>query len=343
MTNEDIIKRLENLTLPDITLENHRRELKASLLKEYTLIQAIYDRSGLFGWLRACLSFWRTVITKRRVWVVAVPVVVVLATVLTLHLSGSFLGVSDVIAKAYAATERIESYRMVSEGYTKSEYTDNEPILLSHYEAEYASLSRYHIIYHGVTITSEMIIIENQVYIKGDVFGPYSPEQVAEGLPSKDQTLEILDLLINIEKLKDEYIDDTLCYHYRGTIDMDKYLEMFRPKFLELMESSWGWMDKDESEKEEEIEESWTKLEERMRRDEITWDVWIGKDDYLMRQADSVVRPLSDPLDVNKELINTWKYSDFHEKIIINPPLTETGELEEGWTEMSMDNFSWLK
>jgi hypothetical protein len=344
MTNEDIIKRLESVTLPDVTLESHRRELEASLLKEYASVQALYDRKGFVGWLRAGQSLWKSVHVSRKVWVVAVPAVAILVTVLTLHLSGSFLGVSGVIAKAYAATERIESYRIVSDAYTRSAYTDYENILVGHSEAEYASPSRYHQVYQGTSISSEMIIIDNKVYIKGETMRPQTPEQVTESLPSKEQTLEGLESLANIEELKDEYIDDTLCYHYRGTIDMDKYLEKYLSRLIEQMESSWGWVDElEEFDLEEEIEESIANVEERWRRDEIICDYWISKDDYLVRQADWVRRPLSDPLEVNKELIITSKYSDFNEDIIINPPLTETGELEEGWYEMSMENFSWLK
>lgn len=69
MTNEDLIKRLENMTLPDISLESHRRELRASLLNEYALIQAQYGRIGLFGWLQSWPSVWRTVLITSTVWV----------------------------------------------------------------------------------------------------------------------------------------------------------------------------------------------------------------------------------------------------------------------------------
>jgi len=36
------------------------------------------------------------------------------------------------------------------------------------------------------------------------------------------------------------------------------------------------------------------------------------------------------------EITSIYKYSDFNENIIINPPLTETGELLEGWSVTSL-------
>jgi hypothetical protein len=287
---------------------------------------------------------------KLRRWLrpalVGIPIIAILATALILQLTGLFISPSGVLSKAHAAMERIESYRVVGNQYKRSAYTENEIVLSYHLEAEYASTSKYHIIrYMPLDFSSsEMIVIDNQVYFRGDALRPSTPEQVAEGLPSKDQTLEMLDWLINLEQLKDEYVDDTLCFHYRGTADIDKlleivrlkYLEMVRLNLLDLMEA--GLVDKDDAEKEKEFEESVEKMmpgiEERMRRREFVLDYWIGKDDYLIRQVETVDRGLSDP--INMEITSIYKYSDFNENIIINPPLTETGELLEGWRVTSL-------
>ena len=43
--------------------------------------------------------------------------------------------------------------------------------------------------------------------------------------------------------------------------------------------------------------------------------------------------------DIIKENIYNQKYRDFNEDIIVEPPLTETGELKDGWYEMSIDNW----
>lgn len=347
MRNRDILKRLESITVPDITLESHRYELKASLLEEYASIQDIYDRKGLTGWLG-------TIHIPRRVRITAVPVTVILVTFLVLQLSGFFVSPSGVLARAYAATERVESYRIVSYEYIKFQNSDNKRILVSRSETEYTNPNRYHIFYDWVlttTTSSEMIVIEDQVYSTGMVvienqkylaggLKPRSPEEIIEGLPSRTKTLELLDLLDNLEEFQDEYIDDVLCYHYRGVIDMVGLLEKNRTELLKLIESYWTLTDKDESEKEEYLEEALMDLEDKMRKKEMIYDVWIGKDDYIVRQIDLVMRSLSGTIDIVKENMFNQKYRDFNEEIIIVPPLTETGELKEGWHETSMD--SWL-
>jgi hypothetical protein len=76
MTYEDVIKKLENVTLPDILLESHRRELRVALIREYSLIKAQHARRSLFGWLQSRSSLWRTVLVTSTIWVLIALVVV---------------------------------------------------------------------------------------------------------------------------------------------------------------------------------------------------------------------------------------------------------------------------
>ena len=52
MTNEEVMRRLENLTLPDFMPDDHRRDLRASLLTEYSRVQARSNRLDLIAWLK---------------------------------------------------------------------------------------------------------------------------------------------------------------------------------------------------------------------------------------------------------------------------------------------------
>ncbi|MDP3879686.1 MAG: hypothetical protein Q8Q07_05205 [Dehalococcoidales bacterium] len=69
MTNEELIRRLEALYLPDISLEVHRRELRAALLKEYTEIKSRRGRLAWLSFLKFRPLVWRTVIATSMAWV----------------------------------------------------------------------------------------------------------------------------------------------------------------------------------------------------------------------------------------------------------------------------------
>jgi hypothetical protein len=76
------------------------------------------------------------------------------------------------------------------------------------------------------------------------------------------EALEPLDLLIDLEQLPDEEIDNVQCLHYRGKIDMDAFVQreakmgsQLPPELLELM-----------------------------RHGSMELELWVGKDDYLIRQ-----------------------------------------------------------
>lgn len=354
MNNEDIIRRLENMILPDVSPVNHHNELRVALLEQFSSLRTGDERNDSLGRLRSYLLHNR--VSRNRIVIVSVPLVIIIVVVLSLQFTGVFSGVSGVLNKASAAMERVESYRVIGDAYNRSEYTSNEPVEVYYYKGEYASSDRYHLIQKVSIIDSEMIVIDEQVYMKGYAATPMTPDQVTESLPNKQQTLDQLNMLIDIEALEEEYIDGVLCYHYRGNLDIEKYLEIMLPKmeeyFTELYKPWTDMLDeqfKDEPEKpirpslEEAVEESLESYEKRTRRYQTVIDYWIGKEDYLIRKEESVRSPVLDPLEVNEETITIARYYDFNEDIIINPPLTETGELEEGWYVLSIENFERLR
>jgi len=351
MKNEDVIQRLGTITLPNIIPTDHRSELRASLLEQYPLFRTKDEPKGMFGRLWSYLTR-----SKLRILVVSASVVIIIVLVVSLQFTGAFSGISGVLDKASAAMERVDSYRVIADAHNRSEYTNNELVEISYHEAEYTSTNRYRFVLKYSSIDTEMIVIDNQIYIRGDTVTPQTPEQVIENLPSKQQTLDQLDTLADIRALEEEYIDGVMCYHYQGYLDKEKYLEKMLPVmeeyFTELYKPLADLLDeqyKDETEKpvltslEDSVREGLESYEEYIRKYETVIDYWIGEEDYLIRKEESVRRPVSDPLEVHEEMITVARYYDFNEDIIINPPLTETGELKEGWYELEMGYFDSLR
>jgi hypothetical protein len=281
---------------------------------------------------------------KLRRWLrpalVAAPIMVILMTLLSFYLSGSFLSTAGVIAKAYAATEKLTSYRTVDDEYIKRQEA-GELVYCWHSEFEYAGPDRYHLIKEQTEESSyyeyfhETIVIGDQEYSQGDFSYPLKPEAVAECTPTKDKTLEALDLLIDIETMPDETLDGVDCYHYRGKVDIEKWLDWGRPareQMFKNMIERYPTFDFD-------LEEMVKTAENVWRTKEITYEFWIGKDDYLIRQWKHIIQTLPDQpvLGVLYEAIAIIKFHGFNEPIVIEPPLTESGELLPGWSVRSLE------
>jgi predicted regulator of Ras-like GTPase activity (Roadblock/LC7/MglB family) len=76
MNTGELVARLENVIPPDVIPVDHHRELRASLLAEYNRIQNQREYKGLFGWVWARPSLWRTALITSAVWAVVAFVVV---------------------------------------------------------------------------------------------------------------------------------------------------------------------------------------------------------------------------------------------------------------------------
>jgi len=145
--------------------------------------------------------------------------------------------------------------------------------------------------------------------------------------PSKEETLELLDTLTDLEKFPDEKIDGVDCFHYRGRVDIDRMVDERKAE-----------LDPAQRDYKERLEAL-----EQQRQMKIEVELWIGKDDYLIRQIKRDIeapwRGLScDPASGGVVELEGWshsssmvKYYDFNEPITIEPPLTASGELLPGW------------
>jgi hypothetical protein len=122
------------------------------------------------------------------------------------------------------------------------------------------------------------------------------------------EALEPLDLLIDLEQLPDEEIDNVQCLHYRGKIDMDAFVKreakmgsQLPPELLELM-----------------------------RRGSMEVELWVGKDDYLIRQMKRLDHMpeweagTADEKWMRQSTVE--RFYDFNEPISIEPPPPDSSE-----------------
>ena len=222
----------------------------------------------------------------------AIPVVIVLIVLLVLQPWGSFPG--GILAKAYATTEGLLSYRTSSSLVS----TPNVETTIWDSEGEYAAPDRYRGKFTLGNSTFEVIIIGDKNYAwRADNTTDNAWSAGIYGWPlRKEDTLSLLDLLTKIENLPDERIAGADCFHLRGEFD-------------------------------EEIVKS---MDEQAAAIEAVVEVWIGKDDYLIRQVKHNVQIFASDGGVGT-FSYLEVYYDFNEPIEIEPPLDADGKLLPGW------------
>ena len=135
-----------------------------------------------------------------------------------------------------------------------------------------------------------------------------------------------LGTLRNTETLPDEKIDGINCHHYREkqypVIDIEAEME----KLDTYLEENPQLLAGTESMSLEEIKEQAKAELQRMAEGETVIEVWIGKDDYLLRQMKMVIRSIQPGPDVEDEWVTTTrlqKWTGFNEPIEIVAPEVE--------------------
>ncbi len=226
----------------------------------------------------------------------------------------------SVMARACAATEGLQSYRMSS--YTTSIF--NGETKEQTYEMAFAAPDRYHV---RATIDDErheLIIISDRLYRyqPDEPEGPQSSQvsvAVSPGsLLSKEYTLQILDNLANLETLPDGEIEGVECLHYRGRVDMERMIE---EQTASLDPEQPGY---------EEMVKAMEQTREQAHQMKIEVELWIGKDDYLIRQMVQTTR-FPDSEGQLQTSSTTLTFYDFNQPIAIEPPLDASGQLLTGW------------
>jgi len=212
----------------------------------------------------------------------------------------------SVIAKAYSATEDLLSYRMsgfftsTSEGKTFQQTS----------EWEFAAPDRWHQIFTMDGREYEIISIGDSIYIRDPADGRLTVGAWSPTVPSKEETLEILASLTDLKKLPDEQIADKDCLHYSGRVDMARRVEEIKSR---LDPTDAGY------------EETLRRIEE-MRSIITVVELWIGKEDYLIRKWQQETK-LGGVVKEN----STRTYYDLNQPITIESPLTAEGNLLPGW------------
>jgi len=222
-----------------------------------------------------------------------------------------------IIAKAYSATEGLLSYRTSS----SLTYTYKGKATIHSSEWEYVAPDRGHGRLNLDSEAFEFIIIGDKQYVRepdgasGNLFSV--AVSISGSTHSKEETLRVLDSLVKIENLPDERIAGTDCLHLRGEVDLQRRAEKAKagldptdPRYEDIIRS---------------IDEQIASGE----KEEV--EVWIGKEDHLIRQVKHEGQsPSGDgSMDTFSVVV---KYYDFNKPIIIEPPLDSNGNLLPGWS-----------
>jgi len=294
--------------LADYTeVQHHLMSLRATPVRS-DIKEATMSKIKAADVLKRPIQRWR------RPAFITVPIVVILVALLVLQPWGAFLGPRSVMAEAYAATESLQSYRMFS----STTATFEGKTIGQTFELEFAAPDRYH---GKLTLdgeTHEFIIIGDKQYSRelgNDHLGKSGVTVAVDSIPSKEDTLELLDSLTDLEKLPDEKIEGIECLHYRGRVDINRMVD---EQIANLDPAQPGY---------EEI----LKGLEQLRNMKIEVELWIGKDDYLIRQMKKDMQVPSEDTGQWDTSSAMWKFCDFNEPITIEPPETASGELLPGW------------
>lgn len=254
---------------------------------------------------------------------VVIPVIAIL-TALFIWQPWSAPTVSHIIDGAREVTADLQSYQVMIE---RTSDTEDGAYRI---EIEFSAPDRYHYLYTGDGLDMEVILIGEVPYLRdvpGDSFGvsTWTGPGGYSSVISSEYTARTLDYLTDIERLPDEVIDGTDCFHYEGTYDWEKQLrEIFSD------DSASGRPPLSEAQLQERIEE------EREEAGTTTINVWIGKEDYLIRKMERVTqRP--DMSGVVRTSTQIMSFSGFNEPIEIAAPVDSQGNLLLGWVTTAPD------
>jgi hypothetical protein len=258
----------------------------------------------------------------RRMSLVAVLVIAILIVLVVLHPWDTAPSPQSILAKAYAATTDIGSYRFSSTAISKDSdgFSTQQNI-----EAEYASPDRYHLKMIENGQETEFIIIGDEQYIgSGSLSGNilYASTQALSRMVSKEATVQYLDMLTDIQEQQGEKIDGVDCLHYIGKWDVEKQIDETKRSLIEAQVNMGIVPDEKEIDKQL----------EPMRSTEIGIELWIGRDDYLIRQM-KMNGKFPDDGEGLKFVTTSWtmKYYDLNQPVTIEAPLDAEGQVLPPW------------
>jgi len=204
--------------------------------------------------------------------------------------------------KARIATMEAQSWRVKG----TASYTSEDEALETTWEGEFAAPDRSRVkITTETGLWCEAIEIGEQSYVRTSDMPEWGSgvRGIACVLLPITEVLEPLDSLIDFQQLPDDEIDNVQCTHYRGKVDVDSLAQKEQaamgdrlpPEVLDLM-----------------------------RRGSMEVELWVGKDDYLIRQMRRTDHLLELKAGTGEEKWTTQstiiRFYDFNEPIAIDPP-----------------------
>jgi len=311
------------------TLSDYRRvKSQLSTLKTMPVISSI--RETLITQITAPKIPGKHLRRWLRPALVAVPLVAVLTTLLILQpWSGpDLLGVIDlgIIDKAYAAIDELEAYRMEwTDTYTldslaNKTYKIEAEAGKSFHETEDRPFYAYSkLVFYDETLSER---IRSETIRVGDTHYACGESGVSGSMLTMTPSLDIFNGMAgdsDVEMLPDETVRGVDCWHYRLTVDMKRVLERMRAL------------------------DSLTPAKEKMvLQGETVYDIWIGKEDNIIRRDKFYSRLPSRVGD--GWYISDWvkEYYDINVRFTLEPPINEYGELLPGW-RMQAGSLVWLR
>ena len=269
------------------------------------------------------------ILRKPRKWLrpalVAAPIVMVLITVSSLYLAGFFISPESIIAKAYAATNKVQSWSV--DWTTWSQFsTTGGAVETSWGTLEYAGLNHIHKI--SSSSGFENILINDTLYL--NQYYPIQLQKLTKQIlqsysiftPGSELTSITMDSMVDIKQLPDENVDGVMCLHYQANTDIEK-----------LMANQKAYLESVLTYTHESIEQAINSM--RLRK--VSIELWIGKDDHFIYRQ----RTVDQPADIglisysNPVTIEDDKYHNFNKPITITAPLDSNGKLLDGWQTYS--------
>jgi outer membrane lipoprotein-sorting protein len=282
------------------------------------------------------MSKTRTKKCSRRIWSIPFWVRVtasgVLVAVLAFYISGLFGNGSpaDFTSRVYAATEKLTSYRIMISTYANS---GEDVVASQQLEVSYLSPSFYHI---KDSTTCEIILDGDNAYaLTPELTGANGILQYGSSgasqtqlqfnlMLSKEDTLALIDTLVNVKKLSDEEMDGVACFHYRGDVDVVRYMNNYKAKLIEQYPEMADVLDREW----EYFTEAWAEVNEQI-------ELWVGKDDYLIRQTElNVLYP-----DPTMTALQICRYS-YPSNLVIPSAVGADGKTLPGWYLIADSTFS---
>ena len=256
---------------------------------------------------------------------IAFAIATAIVAALVVQLPGS--GPGGPIARAYAATAGLQSYRMAG----TTTVTSGGEVSEIAFESEFVTPNRYHVKMTTEGEVREFIIVGDEQYSRVSGSGESSETVVVittggysvfNPIPSKEGTLQLLDSLTDLGELPDEDLDRVDTLHFRGRFDIGR-----------IVDEQLAGLDPETPGYGETLE-----FLELQRRTEIDIHLWISKADYSIQQMRIEGRSPTTGGGIEQTgwmiLSTEVRFYDLNDPIQIERPLRPSGDLEPEWKLM---------